>query len=137
MMKFTTPATASEPYTADAPPVSTSTREISGAGMALMSTGQKVGLPAGKRLPSISTSVRDGPRLRRLAADVPVAPFDRLLPWSAKADGNWFRMSDVLVRPVHLMSWEVITSTGLTLSSVSDGSREPVTSIRSIFCTGG
>ena len=37
MMKLTTPATASEPYTADAPPVSTSTRSISGAGIWLMS----------------------------------------------------------------------------------------------------
>ena len=33
MMKFTTPVMASEPYTAEAPPVSNSTRWISGAGI--------------------------------------------------------------------------------------------------------
>ena len=37
MMKLTTPATASAPYTDDAPPVSTSTRLSSDAGMMLMS----------------------------------------------------------------------------------------------------
>ena len=35
------------------------------------------------------------------------------------------------------MSWIVITLTGLTLSTVSEGSREPVTSTRSIFCASG
>ena len=35
--------------------------------------------------------------------------------------------------PSHLMSWAEITLTGLTLSSVGDGRREPVTSTRSIF----
>ena len=47
MMKLTTPATASAPYTDEAPPVSTSTRLISVDGMKLMSaTGRASGRPA-------------------------------------------------------------------------------------------
>jgi hypothetical protein len=37
-MKLTTPATASAPYTDEAPPVMTSTRWIAAAGMVLRST---------------------------------------------------------------------------------------------------
>ena len=37
IVKFTTPATASEPYVADAPPVSTSTRLTSATGMVFRS----------------------------------------------------------------------------------------------------
>ena len=43
MMKLTTPEMASDPYTAEAPPVRTSTRSISAGGMKLMSGTGVVG----------------------------------------------------------------------------------------------
>ena len=46
MMKLTTPATASAPYTDEAPPVSTSTRSIMNAGITLMSGAGVTGRPA-------------------------------------------------------------------------------------------
>ena len=84
-------------------------------------------------MPSISTSVRCEPKPRRLIVEVPVEPFARLLPCSGDACGNWLRMSDVDVLPVYLMSCELMTLTGLSLVSVGEGMREPVTSIFSIF----
>ncbi len=45
-MKLTTPETPSAPYTADAPPVSTSTRSIRSVGIELMSTAALFGSPA-------------------------------------------------------------------------------------------
>ena len=66
-MKFTTPATASAPYTADAPVVSTSTRSTAASGIALTST--KFSEPFAKddtamRRPFTSVSVDDVPRPR-------------------------------------------------------------------------
>ena len=78
MMKFTTPATASAPYTAEAPPVTTSTRSIRLAGMKFRSgavlTAPAAGVPGWRRRPSIRTSVRLAPRPRRSTVAVPVAP---------------------------------------------------------------
>src|SRR3546814_12358022 len=47
-MKFTTPATASEPYAADAPPVTTSTRETRLGGSALIPVAERQSGVAGK-----------------------------------------------------------------------------------------
>src|SRR5678816_1454480 len=91
MMKLTTPATASAPYTADAPPVSTSTRSISAAGIWFKSGDAAafcVGSPGIRRRLFTSTRVRCEPRLRRLTLAVPVEPFERLPPKSAKACGR-------------------------------------------------
>ncbi len=81
MMKLTTPATASAPYTAEAPPVRTSTRSTRGVGMKFRSAAtaevlvsDAVGLPACRRRPSISTTVRTAPRPRRLTVAVPCEP---------------------------------------------------------------
>src|SRR5690554_5633534 len=62
-MKFTTPLTASAPYTADAPPVMISTRCTAAEGIELISTINEPfsGWP---RRPSISTRFRFGPRPR-------------------------------------------------------------------------
>src|SRR3954463_4361866 len=88
IMKLTTPPTASAPYTEDAPPVRTSTRLISCVGTKLMS-GYGLRLsPAIKRRPLISTTVRFGPRLRRLTVAVPEAPFDRFEPCEANDCGS-------------------------------------------------
>ncbi len=64
---LTTPAMASEPYTEEAPSVSTSMRSTIAAGIALMSTpGAAETLLAGPamRWPLTSTRVRSAPRLR-------------------------------------------------------------------------
>ncbi len=76
MMKLTTPPIASDPYAADAPPVSTSTRSTIAAGIWLRSAAAdaEVMPPYGMRRPSTSTSVRGEPRPRRLTVAVPVAP---------------------------------------------------------------
>ncbi len=101
MMKLTTPATASAPYTDEAPPVSTSTRLISADGMKLMSgtLPPAVGSPGCRRRPLISTRVRFAPRPRRLTVAVPVAPFDTFEPCAAKACGSELIRSSVRVVP--------------------------------------
>ena len=63
--KFTTPDTASEPYTDDAPPVSTSTRTINCVGITFKSTSDEPALPATWRRPFTRTSVREVPKLRK------------------------------------------------------------------------
>ena len=72
-MKFVTPATASEPQAADAPPVTISTRLIRLVGIEFRST-RPVAVFGTMRRPSTSTSVRvavcvgaPGFRLRRFA----------------------------------------------------------------------
>ena len=64
MMKLTTPATASAPYTDDAPPVRTSARRTSAAGMTLRSADWFVlfGSPGIRRRPLTRTSERFAPR---------------------------------------------------------------------------
>jgi hypothetical protein len=56
-MKFTTPATASEPYTAEAPSASTSMRCIAEVGMMFGSVWLNCAPPPGMRMPSMTTSV--------------------------------------------------------------------------------
>ena len=48
--------------------------------MLLMSVAQVFTSPFCIRLPSIRTSEREAPRLRRFSVDVPVAAFETLLP---------------------------------------------------------
>ena len=75
-MKFTTPATASEPYTDDAPPVSTSTRLINNAGTWDKSAQlAPVAVPGAILLPFIRTSVLEQPKFLKLAVAVPFEPF--------------------------------------------------------------
>src|SRR3569833_1811329 len=64
-MKFVTPATASEPYAAEAPPVTTPTFETSPCGSRLKSVLPAMLLGTTRR-PSSSTRLRFVPRLRRL-----------------------------------------------------------------------
>src|SRR3569833_1764311 len=133
MMKLTTPATASAPYTAEAPPVSTSTRSTRAVGMKFRSaaTGamEDVGLPAMRRLPSISTRVRLGPRPRRLTVAVPSEALETLEPWAAKDCGRLLIRSSTRVTPWALMSAEVTEVTGVMLVRFGVGMRVPVTTI--------
>ena len=81
-MKFTTPAMASAPYTAEAPPVIVSTRSMAAEGIVLMSTISAAFAGCARR-PSTSTSVRFGPIPRKFRLPMPseaVGPACR--PWS-------------------------------------------------------
>ena len=103
MMKFTTPATASEPYTAEAPPVRMSTRCTRAVGMKFRSAAMEpiaaVGLPACSRLPSIRTTVRFDPNPRRLTVAVPLEPLETLEPWVANACGRLLIRSSIRLTP--------------------------------------
>ena len=65
-----TPATASEPYAADAPPVTISVRSSSSGGIRFRST-LAVSVLAIWRRPSTSVSVRPAPSARRFAICAP------------------------------------------------------------------
>ena len=67
---------ASEPYTAEAPPLTTSTRFTSAAGMLFRSATGVAGSPGIMRRPSTRTRVRVEPRPRRFTVAVPVEPFE-------------------------------------------------------------
>src|SRR5271154_5623017 len=71
--KLTTPATASEPQAAEAPPVTTSTRETIADGKVETST-PPVMLDTTTRWPSNRTRVLVMPRLRRLRMSTPSVP---------------------------------------------------------------
>src|SRR5678816_3878235 len=111
MMKLTTPATASAPYTAEAPPVSTSTRCTRAEGMKFTSEprpdGVEAGSPGTRRRPSISTRGRATPRPRRFRVAVPVAPLEIVPPWAAMAWGRLLTVSYTHLRahetPEHLV----------------------------------
>src|SRR5512146_2532866 len=118
MTKLTTPATASAPYTADAPPVRTSTRSTRAIGMLLRSAELApmwllVASPGIRRRPLISTNVRCGPKPRRLTLDVPEAPLEAMLPWSATTCGRLLSTSSIEVVPCDAISFALIAVTGL------------------------
>ena len=71
MRKLTTPAIASDPYTADAPPVITSMLSISAGGIVLISTTCWM-FDGCCRRPSSSTRFRNEPSPRRLSEACPV-----------------------------------------------------------------
>ena len=77
VMKFTTPPTASEPYDADAPPVTTSTRFTSSCGNWLTSVTLVTFAPT-TRWPSSRVRVRIVPRPRSDSDDRPCTPLDVL-----------------------------------------------------------
>ena len=128
---FTTPATASEPYTAEAPPVSTSMRSMNCAGMVFMSTAIEPGLPDTKRRPSTSTSVRSMPRLRRSTVETPPPEVRKLefvrLSVGVPKVGFLSSSSCVLRMPVAAMSSEEMVCTGDGESRLVLTMREPVT----------
>ena len=82
---FTTPATASEPYTAEAPSLSTSIRSIIAAGMLLRSTEPP--RPGAQRLPLTRTRVRFEPIPRMLIVVVPLPPLLLLVLIAEPAEG--------------------------------------------------
>jgi hypothetical protein len=131
--KFTTPATASEPQAAEAPPVTTSTRETSELGRTLMSV-MPVMVDGVTRRPLSSTSVRLEPRLRKLrklpppSAEPKLPRGERGLSLPDKA-GNWFTKSEMVVGAARAISAAVMTLTGVGASKPDVCNRVPVTTI--------
>ena len=129
-MKFTTPETASAPYTAEAPPVMISTRSIHAAGMRLVSTADEPADEPTKRRPFTNTSVRLDPRLRRSCMATPAVPMKRLeLPMVnvVASCGSCVSTSPMLIAPVAWMSSAVNTLMGVGETTFGLEMREPVT----------
>ncbi len=126
-MKLTTPATASAPYTAAAPPVRTSTCLINEAGMELTSTELRK-LKGTARVPSISTKVRLWPRLRRSNTWAPKESLpcaaSRTPPASCGSSVEKSRMVNAFSS---LICSRDVESTGLVEVIPVRGMREPVT----------
>ena len=130
--KFTTPATASAPYTVDAPPVSTSTRSINAVGIWLTSEAAELYAPPPPiRRPLIITSVLLAPIPRRSSVALPDAPLETYELSAASSWGRLLRKSSILLIPDALMSTEDATITGLELSKPSLLMRLPVTTTSS------
>ena len=134
VMKFTTPEMASEPYTAEAPPVTMSIRSMIGAGMRLMSTAPEVP-NGGKRLPSISTSVRLEPKPRRLMVAAPGLPLLMNSVEPGRNCGSWRSwLSRLTVFSCSRVS-AVTVVIGLVETASGFAMRVPVTvTSSSVFC---
>ena len=130
-MKLTTPATASEPYTADAPAVTTSTRSTMRAGTMSTLADDENGLPKGRRLPSISTSVRCEPKPRRLRVDVPLAPFATSAVCATNTFGRMLTTSSTRATPRLLISSAPICTSGTDEVTFDLVKRVPVTTTSS------
>ena len=129
--KFTTPASASEPYTAEAPPVMISTLSIKEPGMMFRSTTP---LPfAGiSRLPSIRTRVDVLPRPRSWTLAWP--PFDAMfevLVYAGTNCGSVLSVVSTVIEPVRSKSSCVTETIGLADSKSRRAIRVPVTMISS------
>ena len=134
-MKFTTPAMASEPYTADALPVNTSTRSTMPSGM--FDTSVKLLRPlngSGKsamRRPLTSTSVWFGPSPRRSTCCAPgekSAPLDDCWLWVSPPFCVIERSSSgTAVKPAAWISFAVMTVIGEGPSIAVRAMRDPVT----------
>src|SRR5450830_1137301 len=129
-MKLTTPATASLPYTPEAPSLRISTRSMADRGMALTLT-ELPSLPAkaARRRPLTSTRVRAEPRPRREMDDrppvlVPAPAAFTVEPADEKAAIDC-SSSSVLAMSALLINW-----TGRAVSASTRLTDEPVISTR-------
>ena len=143
-MKLITPAIASEPYTAEALPVSTSTRSIMPSGMLPMSV-KLLRLLSGSgksamRRPLISTRVWFGPRPRRSTACAPGVDCALVVfCWPCTLPLFWLserNTSGTEVRPAAWICSAVIRVIGAGPSTCARGMREPVTCTVSKSVTG-
>ncbi len=125
-MKLTTPPIASEPYTAEAPSLSTSTRSIIVAGIALTSL-------LARRVPLTRISVRLSPRPRSEMVEAPVPPPLLVLGLVAlpAIDGSSCTRSPSVALPVASICARLIVTTGLAVSVSTRRRREPVTTMLS------
>ncbi len=140
-MKFTTPAMASEPYTAEAPSFRISTRSMTATGIAERSAPPPIWLDnayGATRLPLMSTRVRLVPKPR---SEMPVKPTRPVPspPASLKLPIDWLigrrsSRSCAVVMPEFAMSCLLMTVTGSAPSPSTRLMLEPVTSILSLVC---
>ena len=135
-MKLATPLTASAPYRAEAPPVTTSTRSIMLAGSMLRSTPEVPGMEGTWRRPSTRVRVRCTPIPRRSSALMPGLPTSYWLlvwlVWLTAKDGNWLSRSTIWVWPEVAIRSALIEVTGAGPSKpTSRRMREPVTTTAS------
>ena len=132
-MKFVTPLIASEPYAADAPPVTTSTRSISAVGNIAMSMVPACWLLTTRR-PSSSVSVRFAPMPRKFTEfepppDVKIDPVcDCAL---SRNCGICVSESIKSVGAISRISSFVTAVTGVGVVMPSRRRRDPVTMISS------
>ncbi len=133
-LRLTTPLIASDPYTADAPPVMISTLSISAGGMTLRS-GTPSPLPGINRIPSTRTSVRAVPRPRRstFASPPPTLAAVKLdvLVSDGTNCGSEFSVVSTVADPVRWKASSGTDTIGLADSKSGRGMREPVTTISS------
>ena len=138
-MKLTTPAIASAPYTAAAPPVMTSTLRMAAGGMVLTST-TSCALTGCARRPLTSTSVRFAPRPRRSSVAAPgasAAPVKAVPALELSEEepagvncGRSLRAPSTLTSErFSKFSWPTVTI-GLLASKSRRTMREPVTTMR-------
>src|SRR5205814_4250991 len=83
----------------------------------------------------ISTSVRTGPRPRRLTVAVPVEQFEMFEHCEAEACGSELMRSSVRVVPCSLISWLDSTVTGLAEVKFGCGMRVPVMTMSCVDLT--
>jgi hypothetical protein len=146
VMMLTTPAIASEPYSAEAPSSSTSIRSTIASGMVLRSVAAptpEAEASLTQRTPSTSTSTRLAPRCRRStwaepaptplpSGGKPKLPDELNLVLSAEPEAvSAWTTSPIEVRPVRSMSSRVTVCTGTWPSTSAFLIREPVTCTRS------
>ena len=131
--KLTTPATASAPYTADAPPVTRSIRSSRATGMALVSTRPDKSEGTARR-PLINTSVRCGPRPRRSIVAIPPEPLLVPGPMAGIAAGRPRMTSSMATGCDELISVALTLVIGLLETAPMLLMREPVISTRSDDC---
>ena len=127
---FTTPARASEPYTAEAPAVTTSTRLTRNAGSELMSK-PPAGLEATARLPLIRVSVRAWPMSLRLKVLILTSP-EPFSCWVGRRIGISATMSLTVVGCFAARSCSEIVVTGVGVSKPLRAMRLPVTTTSSV-----
>jgi hypothetical protein len=133
-MKLTTPLTASDPYAAEAPPVTTSTRSISDSGSSEISTAP-VRVAGTTRRPSSNVSVRLAPmprRLTKLAPEAPDEPNACVCGVSLLRNcGSCTSASTSVVGAIVCNASALIAVTGVGVCMPSTRMREPVTVISS------
>ncbi len=117
-----TPPTASGPYTAEAPPVTTSTRSIMAEGIVFTSMTSRP-FEGIRRRPSASTRFRFGPRPRRLRVEMPMlfravgctSPelATPVMFWAGENWGSLFRLASIATFEVFSKVWALTVTIGL------------------------
>ncbi len=130
---LTTPAMASDPYSAEAPSLRISMRSIDAVGMEFRSTDASAPVPPGtNRRPLTSTNVRAVPRPRRLTR---VEPSPLLLTdvlVALPCSGSVCRKSPMEILPLAVTCSRLMSVTGAGVVKSLRRMREPVTTISSV-----